>query len=150
MELTPTTNEKPSVLLCVDDTPIQTKLLEQLTGDFQVFTGLFAEDIFLKLHTHDFDIIVIASNFGGAEIEFNQVLSEATHLPIAQRRRQFIALVGPEMATNNDLQAFQHSVDLVFGISDLENFKPVLRRGVARHQEFYRTFNECLRMAGSN
>jgi hypothetical protein len=40
-------------------------------------------------------------------------------------------------------------VDLVFSVSDLANFKPVLRRGVARHAEFYRRFNECLRMAGA-
>lgn len=148
MEQTP--KNAPSVLLCVDDAAMQAKLAEQLTGDFQVFTGLFAEDISLKLRTNDFDVVVISSNFGGSEIEFNPVLKDATHLPIAQRRRQYIALVGPELATNDELQAFQHSVDLVFGVSDLENFKPVMRRGLARHHEFYRTFNECLRMSGSN
>jgi hypothetical protein len=53
------------------------------------------------------------------------------------------------MITSDELQAFQYSVDLVFSVSDLANFKPVLRRGVARHTEFYRRFNECLRMAGA-
>jgi hypothetical protein len=53
------------------------------------------------------------------------------------------------MITNNEIQAFQFSVDLVVSVSDLANFKPVLRRGVARYQEFYRRFNECLRMAGA-
>jgi len=53
------------------------------------------------------------------------------------------------MITNNELQAFQYSVDLVFSVSDLANFKPVLRRSLIRHSEFYKKFNECLRISGS-
>jgi hypothetical protein len=53
------------------------------------------------------------------------------------------------MITNSELQAFQYSVDLVVSVSDLANFRPVLRRGVARHQDFYRKFSECMRMAGA-
>ena len=52
---------------------------------------------------------------------------------------KFVVLIGPNMITNDELQAFQYSVDLVVSVSDFANFRPVLRRGVARHQEFYRS-----------
>jgi hypothetical protein len=92
---------------------------------------------------------VIFETFAGSVAEGNPVLLETIRTPTAHRRDQFVVLVGPNMITANDMQAFQYSVDLVFSLSDLANFKPVLRRGVAKHTEFYRRFNECLRMAGA-
>ena len=46
--------------------------------------------------------------------------------------------------TNDELQAFQHSVDLVVNIADVVNLRPVLRRGVLRMNEFYAPFREAL------
>ena len=99
--------------------------------------------------THGYDVVVIYETFAGSVAEGNPVLLETTRIPSSQRRNQVVVLVGPNMITNSELQAFQYSVDLVVSVSDLQNFRPVLRRGVARHQEFYRKFSECMRMAGA-
>jgi hypothetical protein len=94
-------------------------------------------------------VVVIYETFAGSVAEGNPVLLETTRTPSTQRRNQFVVLVGPNMITSDELQAFQFSVDLVFSVSDLANFKPVLRRAVVRHTEFYRKFNDCMRMAGA-
>jgi len=137
-------------LVCVDEAEVQRAVVEQL-GDlnYRIHTGLFAEDVSLKLRAHTYDLVVIYESFAGSIAEGNPVLIETTRTPSTQRRNQFVVLIGPNMITNDELQAFQFSVDLVFSVSDLANFKPVLRRAVARHTEFYRRFNECLRMAGA-
>jgi hypothetical protein len=139
-----------TALVCVDEPEVQRAVLEQL-GElgYRIHTGLFAEDISLKLRAHTYDVVVIFETFAGSVAEGNPVLLETIRTPTAHRRDQFVVLVGPNMITANDMQAFQYSVDLVFSLSDLANFKPVLRRGVAKHTEFYRRFNECLRMAGA-
>jgi len=138
-----------TALVCVDEAEVQRPVLDQL-GDFgyRIHTGLFVEDISLKLRAHSYDVVAIYETFAGSIAEGNPVLLETARTPSSQRRNQFVVLIGPNMVTNDELQAFQYSVDLVFSVSDLANLKPVLRRGVARHTEFYRRFNECLRMAG--
>jgi hypothetical protein len=135
-----------TALICVDDTTIQKIVSDKLSGmGYSISVGLFVEDIALKLRAQAYEVVVIHENFNQADLEANQALAETRRIPLAQRRAQFVVLVGPTMVTNNEMQAFEHSVDLVFGVSDLENLAPVLRRALAKHEEFYLPFNECLR-----
>ena len=137
-------------LVCVDEAEVQRAIVDGLGQlNYRIHTGLFAEDISLKLRAHTYDVVAIYETFAGSLAEGNPVLIETTRTPSSQRRNQVVVLVGPNMITNSEIQAFQYSVDLVVSVSDIANFKPVLRRGVARHQEFYRKFIECMRMAGA-
>jgi hypothetical protein len=43
------------------------------------------------------------------------------------------------------MNAFVQSVDQILNIADLANFKPILRRAVAQHQELYLPFEEATR-----
>ena len=45
------------------------------------------------------------------------------------------------MNTDDECEAFQHSVDLVVNLTDIINLRPVLRRAVAQ-AEFYVPFND--------
>jgi hypothetical protein len=139
-----------TALVCVDEAEVQRAVVDQLVSlNYRIHTGLFVEDITLKIKTHPYDIIAIYETFADSVPEGNPVLLETIRTASSQRRNQFVILIGPNMITNNELQAFQYSVDLVFSVSDLANFKPVLRRTLIRHSEFYKKFNECLRIAGS-
>ena len=139
-----------TALVAVDEAEVQRAVVDQLGSlDYRIHTGLFTEDITLKLKAHSYDIVAIYETFAGTVAEGNPVLQETTRTLSSQRRNQFVILIGPNMITGDELQAFQYSVDLTVSVSDLANFKPVLRRGLARHVEFYRKFNECLRMAGA-
>ena len=138
-----------TALVCIDEAEVQRAVIDQVVDlNYRIHTGLFAEDVSLKLRAHTYDLVVVYETFADSIAEGNPVLIETNRTPSNQRRNQFVVLVGPNMITNDELQAFQYSVDLVFSVSDLANFKPVLRRAVARHGEFYRQFKDCLRMAG--
>ena len=137
-------------LVCIDEAEVQRAVVDQLAQlGYRIHTGLFAEDISLKLRAHTYSVVAIYETFAGSVAEGNPVLSETTRIPASQRRNQVVVLIGPNMITNSEIQAFQFSVDLVVSVSDIANFKPVLRRGISRHQDFFRKFNECLRMAGA-
>ena len=139
-----------TALICIDEPQVQRAVVDQVSAlDYKIHTGLFTEDISLKLRAHTYDLVVIYENFNDTVAEGNPVLAVTTRIPMSQRRTQYVALIGPGMVTNDPMQAFQYSVDLVFSVSDLTNFQFVLRRGVTRHKEFYRMFNECLRIAGA-
>jgi len=138
-----------TALVCIDDPEVQEVTVSQLGAvNYKIHTGLFPEDVALKLRTHNYNVVVVYENFNGCDLETNQVLKEVVNVPSEQRRHQFIILVGPNMVTNDEMQAFICSVDLTFSLSDLVNLKSVLRRAVSRHREFYHNFLESLRVSG--
>ncbi len=133
-------------LVCVDDPDQQPQVLDHLAAlEYKIHVGLFTDDIILKMRSHPYDLIVMSENFGGVPLANNPVIATAIHLPLTQRRRQFLCLIGEDFVTNDEMISFILSVDLVVNSSDLANFKPVIRRGVARHREFYQAFYDCLK-----
>ena len=125
-------------------------MVDQLTSlNYKIHTGLFLEDILLKMRAHIYDVIVISEHFNASDMGSNPIVAATIGAPSQDRRRQFIVAVGSSLATNDEMQAFQYSVDLVVGLSDV-NLRPVLRRGVMRMGEFYAPFREALKDEGLN
>lgn len=138
-----------TALVCVDVPEVQRIVVDQLnTLNYKMHTGLFLEDILLKLRAHAYDVVIISEHFNASEISSNPIIAAAIAAPAEQRRRQLIVAVGSTLNTNDELQAFQHSVDLVVNLADVVNLRPVLRRGVMRQGEFYAPYREALRAEG--
>ena len=135
-----------TALVCVDHQQYQKIIVPQLIDmTYKVHLGLFEEDVILKLKTYNYDLIVIYENFKGSTVQTNPILREMIQEPDAQRRDHFVVLLSHAFATNDAMSAFAHSVDHIINIADLANFQPVLRRGVAQHQELYHSFKEMMR-----
>jgi hypothetical protein len=138
-----------TALVCMDVPEMQRIVVDQLTAmNFKIHTGLFLEDILLKMRAHTYDVIVIAEHFNATDIQSNPILTATLTVPPEQRRRQCIAVVGVTMTTNDEMQAFTHSVDVVVGLADIANLRPVLRRGIMRMGEFNAPFREVLKAEG--
>ena len=138
-----------TALVCIDQPDYQAHIVDQLSSmDYKIHVGLFPEDISLKMKTHVYDVVVVDEHFGEWHLHNNQVLYEAIHVPVTQRRNQFLVLIGTSVMTNDEMMAFIFSVDLCFNVNDLANLKPVLRRGVARQKEFFHVLIEQARIAG--
>lgn len=138
-----------TALVCVDVPEVQRILVDQLTTlNYKMHTGLFLEDILLKLRAHVYDVVIISEHFNASDIASNPIVAAAIAAPSEQRRKQFIVAVGSTLQTNDELQAFQYSVDLVVNLADVVNLRPVLRRGVVRASEFYAPFCEALAREG--
>lgn len=138
-----------TALVCIDVPEVQRIVVEQLTSlNYKIHTGLFLEDILLKLRAHAYDVVVISEQFNASDISSNAIIAAAVDAPSEHRRKQFIVAIGSSLVTNDELQAFQYSVDLVVGIADVINLRPVLRRGVGRMREFYTPFCDALKAEG--
>ncbi len=139
-----------TALVCVDHQQYQKIVVPQLIDmTYKVHLGLFEEDVVLKLKTYNYDVVIVYENFKGSTLETNPILAELVRRPDAQRRKHFVVLLSHRFATNDAMSAFVHSVDLIANITDLANFKPVLRRGVTQHRELYQSFNEMLKSVQS-
>ena len=138
-----------TALVCLDVPEVQRIVVDQLVQlEYKLHTGLFVEDILVKLRAHTYDVIIISEPFNACDLESNPILATAINLPADQRRSQIVVLVGASFVTNDEMQAFQHSVDLVIGLSDVVNLRPVLRRATLRSQEFFGPYIEALKAEG--
>lgn len=138
-----------TALVCVDVPEVQRIVVDQLTAlNYKIHTGLFVEDILLKLRAHVYDVVVISEHFNASDMSSNPIIAAAVAAPAEQRRKQFIVAIGSTLSTNDEMHAFQHSVDLVVNLADVVNLRPVLRRGVMRSNEFYAPFRDALQSEG--
>lgn len=136
-----------TALVCVDEPEIQKVIIEQITAlDYKIHTGLFLDDVLLKVKSHNYDVIVIDENFNGSLLTSSPLLAEIMCLPANSRRSMFVVVVGLGFATNDEMEAFGLSVNLVCNVADIKNLRPVLRRAIIRNKEFYAHLSETLKM----
>ncbi|HEY2614485.1 MAG TPA: hypothetical protein VGI42_02150 [Chthoniobacterales bacterium] len=135
-----------TALVCVDHQQYQKMIVPQLIDmTYKVHLGLFEEDVLLKLKTYSYNVVIVYENFKGSTPKNNPILQEMIRRPDPERRENFLVLISHRFATNDAMSAFVQSVDQIVNITDLANFKPVLRRGVVQHRELYNSFNETLK-----
>ncbi len=136
-----------TALVCIDHPAYQKLIVPQLVElGYKVHLGLFEDDILLKLATYSYDVVIIYENFKGASAGENPILKEMVRRASPLRREHFLVLLTHRSTTNDAMSAFVQSVDQVLNIADVANFRPVLRRGVAQHQELYQPFRDALRV----
>ncbi|MDQ3120142.1 MAG: hypothetical protein M3Q89_11340 [Verrucomicrobiota bacterium] len=136
-----------AALVCIDHQQYQKLVVPQLIDmSYKVHLGLFEEDVLLKLQTYSYNVVIVYENFKGSTAQTNPILRDMIKRAGAQRREHFVALLSHRFATNDAMSAFVQSVDQIINITDLANFKPVLRRGVTQYRELYHAFNETMKV----
>jgi hypothetical protein len=135
-----------TALVCIDHQQYQRAVVPQLIDiSYKVHLGLFEEDVLLKLRTYSYNVVIVYENFKGSNLQTNPILQDLVKRPGPLRREHFVVLLSHRFVTNDAMTAFVQSVDQIINISDLANFKPILRRGVAQYRELYLSFNETLK-----
>lgn len=134
-----------STALVAFDQPRHAEVVsKQLTAiDYKVHGTDSYEELLIQIKTHQYDLIVVQADYAGWRAEENEILTTICRLPAEIRRNEYIVLMGDALPTNDEMLAFIYSVDLVFDYADMTTFKAVLRRGLARHADFYRVFREA-------
>jgi len=134
-----------TALVCMDVPEMERLVVEQLSSiEYKIHTGFSVEDLLFKMRAHTYDVLVIAENFAASNVFTNPLLAETVVAPTIQRHQQTVVLVGASMKTASEDQAFQYSVDVVIGLADINNLRPVVRRTVQRQQEFYGRYLEAV------
>ncbi|MFL6541185.1 MAG: hypothetical protein ACJ8HU_10495 [Chthoniobacterales bacterium] len=137
-----------TALVCIDHQQYQKLVVPQLIDmGYKVHLGLFEEDVLLKLQTYSYNVVIIYENFKGSTLQTNPILHHMVKRSGSQRRQHFVVLLSHRYPTNDAMSAFVQSVDQIINITDLANFKPVIRRGVAQYRELYHAFHETTKVA---
>lgn len=132
-------------LICCDLQDYQEFMAQQMHAlDYKVHVGSTFEDIIAKLTAQTYDVILLFEIIEDCEIEENEALGFLVNMGLERRREQFVCLIGPNVKTNDEMIAFVLSVDMTMNIHDVANMKTLLRRAVARHDDFYRLLRQVL------
>jgi hypothetical protein len=133
-----------TALICADNriTEIATQTLREFS--FKFHTAETPELALERIRYTSYNCIVLHENFAGSTLRSNAVLNVLALLPMSQRRTSFICLVGPSLRTLDAMQAFVHSVQLVVNPSDLPNFGPIVKKGLAEFEGLYRVYNQTV------
>ena len=138
-----------TALVCHDVPEVRRLIVDQLSElNYKMHTGLYVDDILLKMRTHVYDVVVMSANFNAVSYVECPIYQAATAVPPSQRRRQFLVVVGSEFTTGDEMQSFSASVDLVIGLQDVVTLRPVFRRTVQRHHDLYAPFHETEKLLG--
>ena len=133
-----------TALVC-DDGPATDALkstLEEL--GFKSHTAETPERAIERMKYTPYDLIIISDNFGGTTLATNPVLNYLAPLPMAQRRNNFVVLIGDSFRTLDAMQAYTQSVHLVINPTDLTNMGPILKKSLADFEVFYRVYRRVL------
>jgi len=139
-----------TALICEPDPAVREKLSASLKNElgYQVTAPVTAKDALNSMRFHLFDVVVLNDLFDTEDPKRNAVLSYVENMPMAMRRRFFVALVGGTFQTMDKMAAFNRSVNVVISTKDVDNIAKIIRGGVADNRLFYHVFQETLQKMG--
>ena len=134
-----------TALLCEPDQTVRSKIRKALDNlGYHTTEPDSAREVLKQMRFHVFDMAVINELFDTSNPDLNNVLRYLDQLPMFTRRNIFVSLVTDRFRTNDNMAAFNKSVNLVINPKNIDDFEKILKRAVADNTAFYRVFKETL------
>jgi len=135
-------------MACFNQAEMQSEVKQALESiGYAVHTPARGEDALHWLPRHKYEVLLIHEEFGGG-LDKNVLLKAIQPLAMAQRRHICVGLVGKELRTFDNMEAFALSVNFVVSEKELGKIKAITRQAVADNDQFYSVFREALREVG--
>ncbi|WP_333652027.1 response regulator [Dissulfurispira sp.] len=138
-----------TALICDDNSEMQNVInsaLKELKYKIDISTS--SADTLEKVRFNQYDVIVLNENFAGSSPENNEVLKFFQNMPMVSRRHIFLALIGQNLKTLDNMTAFSKSVNVAINKSDIPNLANILKKSIDDNEQFYKVYKETLRKLG--
>lgn len=142
--------ENQRLALVCHDVPEHQALIKTALQElgFKIHIASSGPDAMERMRKTAYEVIVLDEEFQGGTALDNPVLQTIQSMMMPIRRYIFVALVGKQFKTVDNMMAFAKSVNVVVNANDLPQIKGILRQGIADNDGSYRVFREVLREAG--
>jgi hypothetical protein len=100
-----------------------------------------------KMKFTQYDAVIIDEAYH-APLEQNAAFQALAEMQMVSRRKIFAVLVGAELKSMNNMQAYQHNVDLVVCDKDLDKLTMILKKSLADHENFYKVYKDTMHTLG--
>jgi CheY-like chemotaxis protein len=138
-----------TALICEPDPAIREKISDGLQKiEYLITTPATAKDALKAMRFHVFDVIILNELFDTADPQANGVLTYLEEMPMATRRRSFVALLSARFRTMDNMAAFNRSVNIVINLQNIDEMGKIIKKGIADNKAFYHVFLETLKKMG--
>ncbi|CAI2716886.1 zinc-ribbon domain-containing protein [Nitrospina watsonii] len=101
-----------------------------------------------KLKFFHYHVVVFHERFGCDSLEESSLYKYVLNMPMSTRRKTFIALVGAEFKSTDNMEAFAYSVNQVINEKDMDKLDVILKKGISDNEIFYRIYRETMDVLG--
>ncbi len=130
-----------TAMICEMNAQVRARIRETVEKlGYHILEAPTPRDALKEMRYHTFDLIVINELFGTRDPDMNHILKYLSQLMMTVRRNIFVAVLSERFRTNDNLQAYNKSVNLIVNLKDMDRFGTILEHSINEHDSFYRTF----------
>lgn len=134
-----------TALVCEADPAINAGITEVLEKMGYVVTSPKNPMEALKqMRFYNFNLVLLNERFGTSNPDENHVRKYLDRLAMESRRKIFVVLLTGRFRTNDNMVAFNKSVNLVINGKDMGQLRKVLAAAISEHSTFYRIFKDTM------
>ncbi len=142
--------EGTKLALVLDGDPIRKDSIRSAVEalEFRYVESPGTRDAISKMRFHVFDLVVLAEGFDSQPLEHSPIINSINHLSMTVRRKIFLALLGDQFQTTDNMMAFAMSANLVVNPNDVDKLQAVLKKALADNERFYKVYMDSVKELG--
>ena len=141
--------DETSIKALVCDTTHNDKILPKLKEmGYKIKTITSIGESIGRMKFTKYDLVVLSEDFAGSNETNNSVLQFIQQMQMPTRRKMFVALLGNNFHTLDNMKAFMLSVNVVINFKDIDNLAMILKKSILDNDAFYKVFKETLISSG--
>ena len=101
-----------------------------------------------KLRFNQYHVVVFHEKYGDSSLEKSPLYEYIREMPMHTRRKTFVAIVGENFKTLDNMEALAYSVNLVVNQKDIDQLETILKKSTGDNDTFYKVYRETMTALG--
>ncbi len=101
-----------------------------------------------KLRFNQYHVVVFHEKFGDTTLETSPLYEYIRDMTMDTRRKTFVALVGDNFKTLDNMEALAYSVNLVINQKEMDQLETILKKSIGDNDTFYKVYRETMTALG--
>jgi hypothetical protein len=139
-------HDKIALILDRQNDDLWTTALNEL--EYKIQRAQSPEHAVHKLKFNQYHVVAFHEKFGGSTLETSPLYEFIRDMPMDARRKIFVALVGENFKTLDNMEALAHSVNLVINQKELDQLEAILKKSIGDNDNFYKVYRETMTALG--
>ena len=116
--------------------------------DFKLQRAKSPEHAVHKLRFNQYHVVALHEKFGDTTLKTSPLYEFVRDMPMDTRRKTFVALVGENFKTLDNMEALAYSVNLVINQNDFDQLETILKKSIGDNETFYKVYRETMTALG--
>jgi hypothetical protein len=138
--------DRVALILDTKNADTWTEVLEEL--EYKVQLAQTPDHAAHKIKYFLYDIVILHETSMGVALKENPVYELILKLPMSDRRKIFVILVGDKFKTADNMRAYSLSVNLVVNEKNFDKIEIILKKAFSDNNAFYKIFKDTLQTLG--